>query len=167
VSESEGIGRVAGELVRSADVEGVARTLLDEIAQLFDVGFAALTLVSDDGREGAGCLARSGGEDVDWWRGLRLDLQHEPSGIASAAFEAAAFTVYDTRTSGLVSARLVEATGAKSAAFVPLLVQERVTAVISVATLDEPRVFSHTDLAVMQTLASEAAVALERLRVTP
>ncbi len=56
------------------------------------------------------------------------------------------------------------ADGAKSAAFVPLLVEERVIAVISVATLDEPRVFSPEDLAVMQTLASEAAVALERLR---
>ena len=37
-------------------------------------------------------------------------------------------------------------------------------AVISVATLDRPRVFSNEDLAVMQTLASEAAVALERVR---
>jgi PAS domain S-box-containing protein len=45
-------------------------------------------------------------------------------------------------------------------------VQERVTAVISVATLDEPRVFSNEELAVMQTLASEAAVALERLRTS-
>jgi PAS domain S-box-containing protein len=50
--------------------------------------------------------------------------------------------------------------------FVPLLVQERVIAVISVATLDEPRLFTNEDLAVMQTLASAAAVALERLRAS-
>jgi PAS domain S-box-containing protein len=161
--EFESVSRVADELARSADVERVARTLLDEIAELFDVGFTALTLVSDDAREASGYLARSGGEDVDWWRAMRLDLETEPSGIASAVFEATAMTVYDT-TSGVVSPRLVNAVGAKSAAFVPLLVEERVTAVISVATLDEPRVFSTEDLAVMQTLASEAAVALERLR---
>ena len=161
--EFESVSRVADELARSADVERVARTLLDEIAELFDVGFTALTLVSDDAREASGYLARSGGEDVDWWRAMRLDLESEPSGIASAVFEATAMTVYDT-TSGVVSRRLVDAVGAKSAAFVPLLVEERVTAVISVATLDEPRVFSTEDLAVMQTLASEAAVALERLR---
>ncbi|HZE28987.1 MAG TPA: GAF domain-containing protein, partial [Gaiellaceae bacterium] len=95
---------------------------------------------------------------------MRLDLEREPSGVASAVFEATAFTVYDTASSGVVSRRLVDAVGAKSAAFVPLLVEDRVTAVISVATLDEPRVFSNEDLAVMQTLASEAAVALERLR---
>ena len=164
--EFESVSRVAGELARTADVEGVARTLLDELAELFDVGFAALTFVSDDGREAAGYLARSGGEDLDWWRELRLDLEREPSGIASAVFEAAAFTIYDTQSSGVISPRLAAAVGAKSAAFVPLLVQEHVTAVISVATLDEPRVFSNEDLAVMQTLASEAAVALERLRAS-
>ena len=91
--EFESVSRVAGELARSADVEGVARTLLDELAELFDVGFTALTFVSDDAREAAGYLARSAGEDLDWWRGLRLDLEREPSGIASAVFEATAFTV--------------------------------------------------------------------------
>ena len=33
--------------------------------------------------------------DLDWWRDLRLDLEHEPSGIASAGFEAASLAVYD------------------------------------------------------------------------
>jgi PAS domain S-box-containing protein len=162
--ELESVSRVAEELARSADVERAARTLLDELALLFDVGFVALTFVSDDAREAVGYLARAEGRDVDWWRDLRLDLEREPSGIASAVFEATAFTVYDTESSGMISKRLAEAVGAKSAAFVPLLVQERVTAVISVATIDEPRVFSTDELAVMQTLASEAAVALERLR---
>jgi PAS domain S-box-containing protein len=162
--ELESVSRVADELARTADVEGVVRTLLDELAELFDLGFAALTFVSDDGRRGSGYLARSCGEDLDWWKEMHLDLQREPSGIASAVFEATAMTVYDTSSSGVVSRRLAEAVGAKSAAFVPLLVEERVTAVMSVATLDEPRVFSNEDLAVMQTLASEAAVALERLR---
>jgi PAS domain S-box-containing protein len=162
--ELESVSRVADELARSADVERVVRTLLDELGELFEVGFSALSFVSDDAHEASGYLARSRGEDVEWWRELRLDLEQQPSGIASAVFEATAITVYDTASSGVVSRRLAEAVGAKSAAFVPLLVEERVTAVISVATLDEPRVFTSEDLAVMQTLASEAAVALERLR---
>ena len=162
--EFESVSRVADVLSRTGDVEGAARALLDELAELFDLGFAALTFVSDDGRHASGYLARVGGEDLDWWREMRLDLDREPSGIASAVFEATAITVYDTASSGVVSRRLADAVGAKSAAFVPLLVEDRVTAVISVATLDEPRVFSSEDLAVMQTLAAEAAVALERLR---
>src|SRR3954471_23112107 len=162
--EFESVSRVADVLSRTGDVEGAARALLDELAELFDLGFAALTFVSDDARHASGYLARCEGEDLEWWRELQLDLEREPSGIASAVFEATAITVYDTASSGVVSRRLAVAVGAKSAAFVPLLVEERVTAVISVATLDEPRVFSTEDLAVMQTLASEAAVALERLR---
>src|SRR5581483_2972976 len=122
--ELESVSRVAEELARSADVEGVARTLLDELAELFGVGFAGLTFVSDDGREAAGYLARSDGVDLEWWRSIRIDLEREPSGIASAVFEAQAFTVYDTRSSGLISPRLATRVGATSAAFVPLLVQE-------------------------------------------
>src|SRR3954466_9805183 len=162
--EFESVSRVADVLSRTGDVEGAARALLDELAELFDLGFAALTFVSDDARHASGYLARVGGEDLGWWREMRLDLESEPSGIASAVFEATEITVYDTASSGVVSRRLADAVGAKSAAFVPLLVEERVTAVISVATLDEPRVFSSEELAVMQTLAAEAAVALERLR---
>jgi len=162
--EFESVSRVADELARTADVEGVARTLLDELAELFDVGFVALTFVSDDARKASGYLARSGGQDVGWWPEMHLDLESEPSGIASVVFEATAITVYDTQSSGVVSRRLADAVGAKSAAFIPLFVEERVIAVISVATLDAPRVFSTEDLSVMQTLASEAAVALERLR---
>src|SRR5947209_13943097 len=82
--EFESVSRVASELARTADVESVARTLLDEIAAMFGVSFAGLTFVSDDGSEAVGYLARSRGKDVDWWRDVRLDLAHEPSGVASA-----------------------------------------------------------------------------------
>src|SRR5690242_2187206 len=58
--------RIASDLARAGDVEAVVRTLLDEIAALFEVGFVALTFISEDGREASGFLARSNGEDVDW-----------------------------------------------------------------------------------------------------
>jgi PAS domain S-box-containing protein len=160
----ESLRRIADELGRTRDVEGVARALLDEVAALFRVGFVGLTFVSEDGREATGFLARAGGHDVDWWRDVRIDLVRESSGIASAAFEATGFAVYDLATSSRTSTRLAAAVGAKSAAYVPLLADDRVIAVISVATIDEHRAFSADDLSVMQTLASEAAMALERTR---
>ncbi len=162
--EFESVSRVASELARTADVEGVARTLLDEIAAQFGVSFAGLTFVSENGKEAVGYLARSRGKDVAWWREIQLDLENEPSGVASAVFEAAAFAVYDVSESKLVNPTLVERTGARSAAFVPLPLEDRVIAVISIATAEERRVFSANNLSLMQTLASEAAVALERLR---
>src|SRR6476659_8103642 len=89
--ELESLRRIAAELSRTSDVEGVARALLDEIGALFSVDFVALTFVSDDAREGTGFLARKRGKDVDWWPSVRVDLEHEASGIASAARDAASF----------------------------------------------------------------------------
>ncbi|MEN3343145.1 MAG: hypothetical protein V7644_2549 [Actinomycetota bacterium] len=162
--ELQSLRRIADELARTLDVEGVARTLLDEIGSLFRVSFVALTFVSDDAREASGFLARSNGRDVDWWRDVRVDLVREASGIASVVTEAAGFAVYDVSGSSRVSPRLAAEAGAKSAAFVPLIAEDRVIAVLSVATTDEHRAFSSDDLAVMQTLASEGAIALERTR---
>jgi PAS domain S-box-containing protein len=162
--ELESLRRIAAELARTPDVEGVARALLDEISSLFAVGFVALAFVSEDGREASGFLARSNGKDVGWWPDIRVDLAREPSGIASAVSEASSSAVYDVTRSTRVSSRLATEAGAKSAAFVPLVSDDRVIAVISVATIDDHREFSADDLAVMQTLASEATIALERTR---
>jgi PAS domain S-box-containing protein len=163
--ELESVRHIASELARTQDVDGVARALLDEIAVLFDVDFVALSFVSEDSAEASGFLARSHGEDVDWWREVRLDLRREPSGIASAVHDANGFAVYDVEDSR-VSTKLVASTGAKSAAYVPLISADRVIAVISVATTREHRAFSPDDLRVMQTLASEATIAIERTRST-
>src|SRR5262249_30805904 len=128
------------------------------------VGFAGLTFVSEDAREASGFLARAKGDDVAWWPNVRVDLTREPSGIASAVFEAATFAVYDVDSSNRVSPRLARDVGLKTSAFVPLVSAGRVIAVISVATTTERHAFSNEDLALMQTLASEAAIALERTR---
>ena len=162
--ELASLRRIASDLARAGDVEAVVRTLLDEVAALFEVGFVGLTFVSEDGSEGRGFLARANGDDVHWWREMRVDLRSESSGIASVVFEAAAFSVYDVAASTKVSARLAEAVGAKSAAYIPLVTEGRVGAVISVATTDGHRAFSSDDLAAMQALASEATIALERTR---
>jgi PAS domain S-box-containing protein len=161
--ERESLRRIAAELARTSDVDGVVRALLDEIGVLFAVDLVALTFVSEDAREASGYLARSHGEDVEWWTDVRVDLEQEPSGIATATRDASAFAVDDVEDSR-VSPRLERATGAKSAAYVPLISSDRVIAVISVATTEEHRAFSPDELTLMQTLASEAAIALERTR---
>jgi PAS domain S-box-containing protein len=164
--ELQSLRRIASELARAQDIESVARTLLDEIASLFDVEFVSLTFISDDAREAAGFLARTEGHDLDWWRDVRVDLSRESSGIASVVFEASGFAVYDAETSTVLSPRLTKAVGAKSVAFVPLISGERVVAVISVATTSRHRAFSADDLATMQTIASDATIALERTRTS-
>ena len=92
------------------------------------------------------------------------DLRNEPSGIASAVFDAAPVTVFDVASSPLVSARLASLVGAKSGAWVPLITEERVVGVLVLASTDGKRAFGRDELSLLQALASEAALALERLR---
>src|SRR5207302_61720 len=83
-----------------------------------------------------------------------------------AVNEAGPFAVYDAEASNIVSQRLVDATGAKSAAFIPLLANRRVIGVLVVGTATEPRAFSTEELMLRQTVAGEAALALARTRST-
>jgi PAS domain S-box-containing protein len=162
--ELETVADLVNSLARSQDPVSAARVLLDEVGSLLEVEFTALALVSEEGREAKGLLARTRGEDVDWWSEVVLDLHNEPSGIASAYFDAAPVSVYDVESSPLVSPRLVTATGAKSGAFVPLTVDERVIGVLVAAPTQERRAFSVEELRLMQALAGEAAIALDRTR---
>ena len=78
-------------------------------------------------REASGYLARVARRAIStWWRDILIDLEREPSGIASVVFEARALRVYDVAgvEPGQLAARLAEA-GAKSAAFVPLISEGR------------------------------------------
>ncbi|MDX6411139.1 MAG: hypothetical protein QOE91_655, partial [Gaiellaceae bacterium] len=66
--------------------------------------------------------------------------------------------------SSLVSTRIVDRIGAKSVAFVPLITEGRVIAVLVIASLEARRAFPPSELALVQSLANEAALALGRLR---
>ncbi len=162
--ELEAVSRLSSALTRTDDAEEVARIFLDEVAGFFGIGFAALAVVSDDGREARGYLARRHGADWAWWQDVRFDLEREPSGVASAVYEASPLAVYDVEGSPRINQRVAEAVGAKSAAYVPLVTHERVIAVLAVATTDVRRAFTGEELSLLQALAAEAATALDRAR---
>jgi PAS domain S-box-containing protein len=162
--ELDAVAGLATSLARIQEPVAAGRALLDEIEALLGVEFSALALIGEDGREAQGLVARSSGADVDWWPETRLDLADEPSGIASAYFDAAPVSVYDVEASPLVSRRIANVVGAKSAAFVPLTVDERVIGVLVAATTARRRAFSPEDVRLMQAVAGEAAIALDRTR---
>jgi PAS domain S-box-containing protein len=142
----------------------VARTLLESCSSLLAVDFAAVAIISDDGKHASGLVALAANGDTDWWEKVDLDFEHEPSGIASAVFEGGPVAVYDAAGSPRVNRRLAEKVGAKSAVFVPLVSDEQVSAVLVIATTQEPRVFTGDELALLQALAAETALALDRTR---
>jgi PAS domain S-box-containing protein len=164
--ELESVAAISSALGRTDDPVTVARALLAEVEELVDVEIASLVLVAEDRKTGVGLVGRLRGEELDWVPGVRIDLENEPSGVASAISEAAPFAVHDARASKIVSRRLVEATGAKSLAYVPLITDEQVIGVLVVGSTSEHRDFTTEELTLLQTLASEAGLALDRTRST-
>jgi PAS domain S-box-containing protein len=162
--ELEAVAAISEALARTNDSEEAGRVLLDEVASVLGVEFTALALIDEEADEARGVLARDQGADLPWWRDVRLDLHNEPSGIASAYFQAGPVVVFDCAASPLVSPRLAEAVGAKSGAFVPLIVEQRVIGVLVAAPTAAKRAFSSEEVTLMQSLAAEAALALERTR---
>jgi PAS domain S-box-containing protein len=157
---------LSGELVHADSAEAVTRLFLTHVEQAVDVNVSALALVDPDGRKAHGCVLRQAGREVDWFPEVQFDLEHEPSGVATAVFEGAPFAVFDAAASTTVSRKLVDAVGAKSTAFVPLIAHERVIAVLAIATTEQRRAFSTDELTLLQGLAADAALALVRASAT-
>src|SRR5581483_5559371 len=63
-----------------------------------------------------------------------------------------------------VSARLAEQTGARSAVWVPILAEERVVGVLTAAHTGQRWAFTGEEITLLQVLAGEVALALDRIR---
>src|SRR5262249_52553700 len=72
--------------------------------------------------------------------------------------------IFDADASPLVNRPMVERTGVRSAAFVPLAADGRVLAVLVLGSIAERRLFTAEELALLQSLGNETALALDRLR---
>ena len=162
----ESMAAIATAFGGSDDPATIARELLVRVEPLVGVELSLLYVVDHEHGTASGLLGRDRGKELDWFRSVSVDLDSEPSGVSTAVFEAAPFAVYDVRASAIVSPRLAQATGARSAAFVPLVADERVIGVLVVGTTSGLRAFSSDELALLRTVAGEAALALDRIRST-
>jgi PAS domain S-box-containing protein len=164
--ELEAVSAISNALIRAREQDelSAARIVCDEVARLAGVEFVAVARVDEPAGEAHGLVARSGGADLPWWSELRVDLRNEPSGIASAVFEATPVAAYDAVGSRRVSRRLAELVGAKSGAWIPMITGDRVMGVLVLASTDARRAFGGDELEVLQAIASEAGLALERAR---
>ena len=162
--ELEVVTEISHALVRAHTPAAVAQPLARQVTALLGVGFAGVVIVSDDGRLAEGIYAELDGRELTEWRDLRLDLGTEPSGIASAVFDAAPVAVYDIASSPLPSPWLAKLVNAQSGAWIPMIAEERVIGVLAVASTDAKRAFASDELVLLQAVAGEAALALERVR---
>jgi PAS domain S-box-containing protein len=158
------VATISNALALSQDALAIGRVVADEVARLLEVDFAAVALVDEEAGRADGLVARAGGADVDWWPDVSVDLRNEPSGIASAVFDAAPVQLYDCAGSSRISTRLADAVGAKSGAWIPMIGDEKVIGVLVLATTGAYRSFDAEELDVLGAIAAEAGLALERLR---
>ena len=165
-SELESVAALATAFGEADDTGTIARELLERVEPLVGVELSLLYLIDNETRTAHGLIGRDHGRDLDWFREITVDLDNEPSGVSTAVFEAAPFAVYDVQASKIVSPRLAQATGARSAAFVPLLADERVIGVLVVGMTSGLRAFSGEELTLLRTVAGEAALALDRTQST-
>ncbi|MGI8606238.1 MAG: GAF domain-containing protein [Gaiellaceae bacterium] len=159
--EAGAMSRLSSVLSRSLSARDASENLFDELEHSLGVEAALLAVVDDAERRAMGFAAR--GADEDWWQGIEIDLVEDSGGIAAVARERAAFAVYDVEAAPHVS-RALDTVPAKSAAFVPLVSEGRLTGVLVVAVFSERRFFSAGELELFQRLANETALALGRSR---
>ncbi len=162
---SVGAGPLAQRLLDVDGEEGIARVLLDELAEVFELDIANLALVEDGARRARIVAARDARRDNDRLIGQALDLETEPSGISTVTREGTAFAVFDAESSPIVNQRLNQLARVKSCAFVPMLAAGEVVGVVF-AGVRSPRLFADDELARMQALAAEAGLALARTRAS-
>jgi PAS domain S-box-containing protein len=162
--ELDSVAAVSNKLGRARDASSVARALLAQVGSLLSVDLTVLVLVDERKREATGVLGFSAGRELDWVSELRLDLDAVPSGIAHAVSQRAPVVVEDAESSPIINRELAESTGVKSAIFVPLVAGKRVIGVLVAGTTGERRVFAGDELALLQAVAAEGALALDRVR---
>ena len=160
------LASISAALASAGDLETAALLLIEEVQELLDVQFCAVVLVDDQATTATGVIARLEGEDLAWWRELRLDLRNEPSAIASTVFEGASIVVYDVQNSQQANPRLRMLTGVKSGVWVPIIAEGRVVGVLLAATSVDYRAFTTEEIALLETLAGEVALVLDRMRST-
>jgi PAS domain S-box-containing protein len=155
--DAESISRLSSALALGGSGREAAGRLFDELEGVLGVTRAMIATVDEEAGRADGFASR--GIDEAWWRTVELDLVRDQSGIVSVARERVPLVVFDVKTSPQVNQELAERVGAHSAAFVPLLSEGRVTAVLAVAS-GTPRLFTPSETELMQDLANETALAL-------
>jgi PAS domain S-box-containing protein len=163
-AEVQSIAATSTALGAAHDPVDVARLLLPAAEEAVGVDASCLMAITEDGKAALGLLARSDGEELDWFRDTRIDFEREPSGVATAAYEAAPFSVYDAQSSPAVHRGLSQRMSAQSIAYVPLIADERVIAVLVLLATRARRAFTSEELTLLQAFAGDAALALDRAR---
>ncbi|MBI3246491.1 MAG: PAS domain S-box protein [Deltaproteobacteria bacterium] len=156
--------RLAHDLARSTDTETIAEHLFAQARQLLGIEYGSLYLANDAGTELQGISAY--GMDVEAFRQERIDLQREFAPVVQAFRQQRPIVSSDWLSDPQVSLRFREQYAFfRSAWIVPLLNGEKVVGALGLG-FAIPRQATADEIRLLQILGDEAALALERARLT-
>jgi PAS domain S-box-containing protein len=149
-------------LVGAAGVGEIAQALFRTIDDLFGVDRCVLLAVSEDQTRATG-VAAMGAPDAEVAM-VSINLGEDQSAVSRVVRERVAHRVLDGQRETLQHRELAERLGIRSALYVPLQTSGGVIAVAVVATSDRVHAFRKDEVDLIQALANDAAVAIERAR---
>jgi len=153
---------LSAALARARGSEEAGRVLLDTLNELIGTDHSGLMLIDEAGTEARGLIARKDGADLDWYRSARIDLKNEVSGVRCACEARTLVLVENAPDSPDVNAAMIERAGLKSVVFIPLESERRMIGVVSIGSTTRFLSFTPEQLALMNMLAAEGTLALER-----
>jgi len=161
--ELEGINEVGRAITSVLDQEAVLRQVVDVTKSRFDHYFVSILLMEDDqlilqdsSTIGDSDVRLEGGKVI-------IDPQTDASLAAEAARTGQPVLVNDVLSDPRYLA-VPELADTRSEVDMPMTVKGRVTGVLNVQS-DQPNAFSQTDVALLQSLANQAGVAIENARL--
>ena len=153
-------------LARAQGRDAIAGAVIGEVERQLGVDVAAVAVVEGDGRSARGVVARVGGTELPEYSDVVYDLHGARSGVATAALEATSVAVFDRGAVVAEERRARDGLEAKSAAYVPMIADQRVFGVLVFGQAGERRAFTSDELHLAEALAGEAALALDRAEST-
>lgn len=149
-------------LVGAAGYGEIAQALFRAIDDLYSVDQCVLLSISDD-HSRATLISSLGIPDGEPDR-FEIDITDDTSALSRVLRDRVAYRVVDARRESQHSEALSVIVGMRSALYVPLVTSAGVIAVAVVGSVEEVRTFRKEHVDLIQKLANDAAVAIDRSR---
>jgi GAF domain-containing protein len=159
------VNRVSLAVNSTLDLDEILQTAAREMAQVFNVRQTGVVLFDEDAQYGTVAAEFQETPD-DSASAVRIPLTGNPS-LERILATKQPLAILDAHHDPLTASirDTVEARNIQSILIVPLIVKGTVIGTIGLDAIDAPRTFSHDEIDLAQTIANQAAAAIENARL--
>jgi two-component system, NarL family, sensor histidine kinase DevS len=157
----DAVREIATEILKGADADDVLALVARRARELVGADLATIAIQGPGGQDMV--LAVADGAHAEALKGIEFPTDHSASGEVLRAGKPV--VLEDASSDGWTHHPIMRLGDIGPAMFVPLMAAERAFGTLSVCNLRGERVFNQEDLALVETFADQASVALEYARV--